>query len=225
MRRAKQPQDFVSEADEAVEREIRQRLAEAFAGESVIGEEQGGTAGEGEPGSFWLIDPIDGTHNFLRGVPLWGVSLGRVEAGVPVLGVIALPALGITVAAEKGKGLFVNGNPAVRDTSGEAIRMVSVGDSDWRYDDAAAIARCVKTAGWAVEAYRCTSAGLAFSALGMLDGHLQKHISPWDIAAGLALCSEAGLVVRHGPLGEDPTWGYAATQALSELADGLFGSI
>ncbi|MGG2474574.1 inositol monophosphatase family protein, partial [Rhizobium sp. BR5] len=85
--RTKGFQDFVSEADTTVERLVRDRLAAAFPGETVLGEEMGGEADD----AYWIIDPIDGTTNFLRGSPLWGISLGFVRNGRPELGVVAMP--------------------------------------------------------------------------------------------------------------------------------------
>jgi myo-inositol-1(or 4)-monophosphatase len=78
----KGPQDFVSIADREVEALIRARLAEAFPGDGFLGEESGGAAGE----RCWVVDPIDGTNNFLRGIPLWGVSVAYAIAGEPVIG-------------------------------------------------------------------------------------------------------------------------------------------
>ncbi|MGJ7505317.1 MULTISPECIES: inositol monophosphatase family protein [unclassified Variovorax] len=201
--RAKGPQDFVSAADEKVEQLIRARLALEFFGDAVIGEEGGGWP---SANATWFIDPIDGTSNFLRGLPLWGVSLGLVRGGKPSIGVIAFPALDLIVGAEAGFGLFVNGLAAQPQRPFGDVHLASVGDADLDLEDALATTRRLREAGWVVESYRCTTLGLAFSALGRLDGHLQHRVQAWDIAAGLVLCAEAGLEVHHGPLDERPTW-------------------
>ena len=83
-RETKGPQDFVSVADREVEALIRTRLAEAFPEDGFLGEESGGGASE----RCWVVDPIDGSNNFLRGLPLWGVSIAYAIVGEPVIGLI-----------------------------------------------------------------------------------------------------------------------------------------
>lgn len=213
--RSKQPQDFVSEVDEQVERLIRTRLAAAFPGEAVLGEEFGGVLS----GADWIIDPIDGTSNFLRGIPLWAISLGFVKDGRAEAGVIAMPALGWTVGAEAGAGLFLNGRPVQRDESFSAVSIMSLGDATNDIETVAAMAMKLRRAGWVVESYRTTATAMAFAALGHLDGHLQETVKIWDMAAGLALCAEAGLLVRHGPLDQADNAVFSATPALMAAAD------
>ncbi|WP_413725824.1 inositol monophosphatase family protein [Sodalis sp. RH16] len=192
---SKRSQDFVSEADMAVERLIRDRLQQHFPDDNVVGEELGGELG---PGANWVIDPIDGTANFLRGSPLWGVSLGLLEGQKPVLGVVALPVLTELLAAETGQGVFSKGQPFVRDSRFDEVKMVSLGDSaDDRLPDAAAFYQGLRGAEWSVECYRCTTVGMLFAAKGLIDGHLQRRTTLWDIAGGLVICAEAGLEVTH----------------------------
>lgn len=97
-------QDFGSEADTGVERLVRQRLAAIFPAETVLGEEMGGMADD----AYWTIDPIDGTANFLRGSPLWGISLGFVRNGSPELGIVAMPVVNEIYSACDGSGLLLN---------------------------------------------------------------------------------------------------------------------
>ncbi|WP_198083420.1 inositol monophosphatase [Variovorax sp. E3] len=126
--RPKGPQDFVSAADEKVEQLIRARLALDFFGDAVIGEECGGRP---SANATWFIDPIDGTSNFLRGLPLWGVSLGLVRDGKPSIGVIAFPALDLIVGAETGFGLFVNGRAAQPQRPFSDVHLASVATPIW----------------------------------------------------------------------------------------------
>jgi myo-inositol-1(or 4)-monophosphatase len=192
---AKRTQDFVSEADMAVERLIRDRLQTYFPTDNVIGEEMGGELGAG---ANWIIDPIDGTANFLRGSPLWGVSLGLMEHREPVIGVVALPVLKESLAAEAGKGLFSDGQPFRRDNRFAGVQILSLGDSsDDPLADAAAFYQGLRRADWSVECYRCTTVGMVFAAKGVIEGHLQRRTKLWDIAGGLTLCAEAGLDVTH----------------------------
>jgi myo-inositol-1(or 4)-monophosphatase len=219
--RTKGPQDFVSAADEQVEQLIRARLALEFFGDAVIGEEGGGRP---SANATWFIDPIDGTSNFLRGLPLWGVSLGLVRDGKPSIGVIAFPALDLIVGAESGHGLFVNGQAAQPERPFGEVHLASIGDADLDLEAALNTTRCLRAAGWVVESYRCTTLGLAFSALGRLDGHLQHRVQAWDIAAGLVLCAEAGLEVHHGPLDEKPTWVRAGLPAIHRITQACWSA-
>lgn len=188
------PQDFVTIADRAVEQRVRDRLAAAFSGETVVGEELGGTGGD----AYWIVDPIDGTANFLSGSPLWGVSLGYVVAGKPVLGVVAIPMLGEVLAAD-GASLFLNGQPFKRSSYADGIDIVSLGDSvDDDIDDVTALHLGLRRGGWVVECFHSTSVSMAFAAMGRLAGHLQKRTTMWDIAGGAALCAAAGLEVEIG---------------------------
>jgi len=195
---SKKVQDFVSQADVAVEQFIRAQLAEHFPQDAIIGEELGGALTDA---ACWVIDPIDGTSNFLRGSPLWGVSLGLVEAKKPVIGVVALPVLNEQFAAESGHGIFRNGLPFVRDSRFGDVQIVSLGDSsDDKLDEAAAFYQGLRAADWSVQCYRCTTIGMVFAAKGITDGHLQRRTTLWDIAGGAVLCHEAGLetVVSFG---------------------------
>ncbi|MBT9369913.1 inositol monophosphatase family protein [Rhizobium sp. CSW-27] len=221
--RAKGFQDFVSEADTAVERLVRERLATAFPGETVLGEEMGGVADEG----YWIIDPIDGTANFLRGSPLWGISLGFVRQGRPDLGIVAIPVFGDVYAAADGTGLLVNGKPFSRHVPFEAVQVMSLGDSAAAdAGEVAALNVGLRHAGWVVESIRSTSIGLAFAARGIFDGHLQKLTTMWDIAGGVVLAREAGLDVRIGTRGDSGIpWVAAATPALMAAAAGAWPEI
>lgn len=195
---SKKVQDFVSQADVAVEQFIRSQLAEHFPQDAIIGEELGGVLTDA---ACWVIDPIDGTSNFLRGSPLWGVSLGLVEDKKPLIGVVVLPVLDEHFAAESGKGIFRNGQTFVRDSRFGDVQIVSLGDSsDDKLDEAAAFYQGLRAADWSVQCYRCTTVGMVFAAKGITDGHLQRRTTLWDIAGGAVLCQEAGLetVVSFG---------------------------
>ncbi len=98
---AKGAADPVSRIDREAETLVRDAIARAFPGEAVVGEEHGGAAS----GDFWVIDPLDGTANFLSGLPYWGVCLAWVENGEPVAGAIQLPELGVTLSGGGGAGV------------------------------------------------------------------------------------------------------------------------
>ncbi len=209
------PRDFVSTADRAIETRVRELLAERFPGEAVVGEEDGGEAAE----RYWIVDPIDGTSNFLAGSPLWGVSLGFVEGGVPVAGAIAAPCLGELLAGAAGAGVTRNGTPFERHVAVEGLGLVSLGDSPGEDLDAAiALQRRLRARDWIVESFHCTSVSMLFAALGRFEGHIQPVTTMWDIAGGAAICRELGLQVeiRIGPDGSYGIW--AGTQALLQDA-------
>lgn len=107
--RAKADRTLVTDADLAIEAAVRAELATAFPDDRVLGEEEGGTTED--LGRVWVLDPIDGTANFARGIPIWGVLVALRIDGVSVLGVVDAPALGERYAAVAGGGATMNGDP------------------------------------------------------------------------------------------------------------------
>ncbi|CAM3344547.1 inositol monophosphatase [Pseudomonas floridensis] len=189
----KSPQDLVSQADLEVEHLIRARLKEHFPDEAVLGEELGGEVII----DGWTLDPIDGTGNFLRGSPLWGISLAYLEAGHPVIGVIAYPALGYTLSARSCNGIWLNGKPFVRPQPPQHLRIVGVGENtNWPAETLGQLELNLRLNGWGLAGYRCATIGLGFAALGQTDGYLERFTSLWDIAAGAVICREAGLLCK-----------------------------
>ncbi len=191
----KSANEFVSEADRQVESYIRACIATALPDDIVMGEEMGGAAGD----AFWSIDPIDGTANFLRGSPLWGVSIGYVAGGRSQIGVICFPALDVVLSAALGLGVWHQGHPYTRQVPFSGVRVASVGDSSrWSIEGIAAVEGALRRAGWGVAEYRCATIGLGFAALGYTDGYIEQSLSVWDLAAGAIICEQAGLVVEYG---------------------------
>lgn len=215
--------EFVSDADRQLEDFIRDRLAQALPGDAVQGEEGGGETGN----AFWSVDPIDGTSNFLRGSPLWGMSLGFVEQGRSRVGVIQFPVLGMVLAAASGLGLHHQGRPFRREVAFPGVRVAGIGDSTrWRFLDIAAVEAALRQSGSGVALYRCATIGLGFSALGHLDGYVEQHLSIWDLAAGAVICEEAGLRVDYGGSYEaQGMWIRAGTPSVHEAISGLVPSI
>lgn len=214
--------EFVTEADRLVEDYIRRSLAEALPNDAVQGEEGGGETGQ----AFWSVDPIDGTSNFLRGSPLWGVSLGYMVDGVSQVGVVHYPVLGMTLAAAAGHGVTFQGQPFTRHVPFGGVRVAAVGDSTaWPADSIAAVEHELRRSGSAVAQYRCASIGLGFAALGYTDGYVEQHFSVWDLAAGAVICKEAGLVVEYGGSHEaQGMWIRAGIQSLHDATSGLVPS-
>lgn len=190
----KNANEFVSEADRRVEAFIRAELGALLPGDAVQGEEMGGVVED----AFWSVDPIDGTSNFLRGSPLWGVSLGYFEGGRSRVGVIHYPALGQTLSAATGLGIWHQGAPFRRHVDFPDVRVTAVGDSTrWALESIEELCGVLRRSGSGVAQYRCASIGLGFAALGHIDGYIEHYLSVWDLAAGAVICEEAGLVVEY----------------------------
>ncbi len=199
-------QDWLTEADGAVEAFLSRELAALFPDDGFQGEETGST----RPGArVWVVDPIDGTSNYARGGARWCVSLGLIENGEAVLGVLVAPALGETFAARKGFGATLNGVAIQASSTTDAGRaMIEIGWSPRRPDAVfQAIVARVMAAGAMVRAGGSGAMGLADVAAGRLDGYVESHINLWDVAAALCILSEAGAVVSPFLEGAGPTSG------------------
>ena len=191
----KGPQDYVSSADQQAERLARQLLAARFPGDAIVGEEAGGDATE----CYWSIDPIDGTTNFLSGLPLWAVSIAYVERGVPVVGALALPMLGDLLGAARGKGLR-RGRQTLAPMARSGPRLAGIGRNlPWLADGYRQTENRLEAAGYSLVSLGSCATELAFVALGSLDGYVQCQVNAWDIAAGVVICREAGIDVDVYP--------------------------
>ncbi len=186
---AKDAMDYATSADHAVENLIRQRVADRF-GDAVIGEEDGGA-----PASLvWVVDPIDGTTNYIHGTPRWCVSIGLLVEGEPEIGVIHAPDEGRLFAARRGRGAFLNGAPiGVSRMRHGASAVVETGWSPRRPFAAytGLIGRLIAD-GIEFRRHGSGALGMADVACGQNDGYLEMHINAWDVLAGMVLVREAG---------------------------------
>ena len=191
----KGPADFVSEADRRAERTLRAELHKARPGFGFLMEESGACAGE-DPDRRWVVDPLDGTTNFLHGIPHFAISIALEEAGQMVAGVVYEPLRDELFWAEKGVGCYLNrrrlrvssrrdlkdavlatgmpfrgrpGKPAFLATVGSAVDIVA-----------------------GVRRFGSASLDLAYVAAGRYDGFWEFGLAPWDVAAGVVLVREAG---------------------------------
>jgi myo-inositol-1(or 4)-monophosphatase len=191
----------VTEADRAAERVIRATLREAYPDFGMLGEEYGeeDAPEAGAPG--WIVDPIDGTIAFARGIPLFGTLIALVEEGEPVLGVIDLPALGERYVGWKGAGCRCNGKPVHASQNEDLARSIlSIGDPicfDWA--NATEVYDRVSHASPIVRGYT-DAFGHAMVLSGRVDAMIDCDLSPWDAAATQVLAIEAGgaCVTRRG---------------------------
>lgn len=185
-------QDLVSETDRACEDEIVSVLTRMFPGDAFLGEERGlqNTGGD----ATWIIDPIDGTANFLRGIPLWCVSLGLVYRNAPVIGLIYNPVTDELYAAKRGRGATLNNSTIKVGT----VTKLSEARMGLGFSYRRPVAPHVQAISALLEAH-CEYSRLGSGALGMamtadgrLDGYWEAHINIWDVAAGLCIVGEAG---------------------------------
>jgi myo-inositol-1(or 4)-monophosphatase len=183
-------QDYLSAVDAEVEHLVRSRLLGSFPGDSFFGEEGGGTL----TGEVWVVDPIDGTANFVRGIAQFCISIAFVSQGETRIGVIYDPMQDELFAAERGRGAALNGEP-IRVSGLEDIHSATV-EAGWstrlplsRYVDV--VGRLLE-AGAGMRRGGSGALGLAYVAAGRIDGYCELHMNAWDALAGLLLIEEAG---------------------------------
>lgn len=185
-------QDLVSEADRNVETLVRARIKAAFPDDAIKGEEQADTPGTS--GFTWVIDPIDGTANFVRGIPAWCVVIAVVQDGATVAGVIHDPVHGETCHGQAGHGAFCN-DAAIHVARDAAITHGSVGlGFSARSDHAMTLraAQAILSRGGVFFRNASGALMLSYVARGRLLGYVEQHMNPWDCMAGQLLVAEAG---------------------------------
>jgi myo-inositol-1(or 4)-monophosphatase len=216
--------DVVTAADRASEQLVRTRLSELRPGEPVLGEEEGGTVVEG---LTWVVDPIDGTVNYLYGIPWYSVSIAAQLDGESVAGAVIEPATGRVWTAARGYGAFLDGEPLhVSAATDLSLSLLGYGfayrpERRQRQADAWALmatrVRDLRRAGAA-------SLDLCSVAAGRLDAYAEHALGRWDWAAGGLIASEAGAVVRLP--GSSPELGEDATFAAAPgIADAMYGAL
>jgi histidinol-phosphatase len=177
----------VTEADRAAERLIREQLAADHGDDAIVGEEEADVAGTS--GLTWVIDPIDGTKAFTRGVPLYSNLVAVLDEHGPVIGVINLPALGTTIYAGRGLGCFRDGRPVhVSDRTDPADSVLSTSGFTW-WADAALLG--VKQAGFQMRTWG-DGYGYALVAIGAIEAMVDPEVSLWDVAPMPVVIGEAG---------------------------------
>jgi myo-inositol-1(or 4)-monophosphatase len=217
----KGPGDFVSRADREAERLIKEELLGGRPTYGWIGEETGTQAGA-DPTRRWIVDPLDGTTNFLHGLPHWAVSIALEHKGEIVSAVVYDPAKDEMFWAEKGAGCWLNDNRRLR-VSGRRVMSEAVFATGVPFGAKATLPATLKDLGRLMPAcagvrrWGVASLDLAYVAAGRFDGFWERELNVWDIAAGVLLVKEAGGLVEGLREGTDPLDG-----ALIAANDGLF---
>ncbi len=189
------PADLVSIADEEAERTTRTILARARPAFAFLGEEGGAVAG-GDARHTWIVDPLDGTTNFLFGNPLWGVNVALARDDVVVAGVTWLPMLDELYVAERGKGCWLNGNRVHVSNRARLIESVlACGIPFAGKPDHPVFALEMAMLSADVAGIRRTGAcavDMAWVAAGRWDAYWERALNAWDMAPGVILVQEAG---------------------------------
>jgi len=191
--------DLVTEADRASEAAILDVIRSAFPDHGYLAEESGRAEGGGERLPLWIIDPLDGTTNFVHGLPHFAVSVAVTIDGVPMAGVVLDPVKGDLFTAVSGQGARWNGSLCrVSQRPGLAGALLTTGfpfRARHLLDPYLAIFRDVFLRSKAIRRPGAAALDLAYVAAGIFDGFFEFQLSPWDIAAGALLVLEAGGVV------------------------------
>jgi myo-inositol-1(or 4)-monophosphatase len=191
----KGPADFVSAADHRAEQVIRAELERARPGYGFLMEESGETAGR-DPQHRWIVDPLDGTSNFLHGIPHFAISIALERQGRLSAALVYNPIADELFTAERGAGAFLNDRRlrvAARTNLAEALIATGTpfkgrGDDRRYLGEIAAIMPAVA----GIRRFGSAALDLAWVAAGRYDGFWERDLSPWDLAAGLLLVREAG---------------------------------
>jgi len=193
-------QDLVSDGDREVELFVRAVIAAEYPQDGIVGEEHASVAGS--TGYVWVIDPIDGTANFVRGIPAWCVVIACAKDGETVVGVIHEPSTDETFHCRRGGGAFVNGRP-IKTSTATSLEEGSVGtgfSNRAEADNIGVLIRLILAEGGVFFRNASGALMLAYAAAGRLLGYVEEHMNAWDCLAGLLLVEEAGgAIVKPDP--------------------------
>ena len=192
----KGPANFVSAADHRAEEIIHAELSRARPGYSFLMEERGEIKGD-DPTHRWIVDPLDGTTNFLHSIPIFSISIALEREGELVAGLIYNPATDETFTAEKGKGAFINDRRRLRVAARSelAASVICTGVPHAGrpgHDLFLKELRAIMAASAGIRRTGSAALDLAWTAAGRFDGFWERDLHPWDIAAGMVILREAG---------------------------------
>jgi myo-inositol-1(or 4)-monophosphatase len=203
----KGPANFVSLADKRAEQMLCEDLSKARPGYGFLGEEGGIREGQ-DKSHTWIVDPLDGTTNFLHGIPQFAISIGLQREGTMIAGVIYNPANDELYTAERGKGAFLNDQRlrvAGRRKLNESViacGLPHIGRGDFKLSLSELAEIQPRVAG--LRRFGAASLDMAFVAAGRLDGYWERNLQAWDMAAGQIIVREAGGIVSGIEGDDDP---------------------
>ena len=195
-------QDLVSNGDKEVELFVRAELAKRYPEDGIVGEEHAPVTGTS--GYIWVIDPIDGTANFVRGIPVWAVVIACVKDGTTEIGVVHEPSTGETFFGRRGGGAFLNERP-IRVSPAKSLSEGSVGvgfNNRAKADQTVGVINRIILDGGVFFRNASGAIMLAYVAAGRLIGYTEKHMNAWDCLAAMLLIEEAGGIVEPFNLGD-----------------------
>ena len=200
--REKGKEGLVSEADQNSEKVIRKVLNEAFPQDAILGEEEGYGSGprSGPSKREWIIDPLDGTTNYVHRFPFFATSLGLRADGEIKVGWVEAPLLGWTYHAVRGQGAFLNGQP-IQCSNADNLKdsLLATGFSYSRapglIDHQAEVFKHMLTHARGVRRAGSAALDLCMVASGSFEGYWERTLKPWDTAAGSLIAQEAGAIV------------------------------
>jgi myo-inositol-1(or 4)-monophosphatase len=218
------PTDLVSDADLAAEKAIRTILAKRRPDDAILGEE-GGATGDGD--LRWVVDPLDGTINYLYEIPAFAVSVACQDAAGTIAGVVLDPLRDEVFAATRSGPPTLDGSTFEVDDRPDALGMTMVAtgfgyDPVVRARQAAVVARVLPRVR-DIRRVGAAALDLVWNACGRVDAFYERGLNVWDIAAGALVCSRAGLAVREFQASDDERWGIMT--APPALADELYDLI
>ncbi|MGH6818595.1 MAG: inositol monophosphatase family protein [Methylovirgula sp.] len=202
----KGPGDFVSAADRKAEKILFEELSKARPGYGFVMEESGVVEGS-DKSHIWYVDPLDGTANFLHGLPNFGISIGLAREDQIVAGLVYNPAIEALYVAEKGQGAYLNNHRlrvAARRDLGEALVGCAIphlgkpGHARFKAELSAVMERAAN-----LRRLGAAALDLCFVAAGAYDGFWERGLKPWDLAAGILIIKEAGGFVTDADGGSD----------------------
>ena len=202
----KGPANFVSAADRRAEETLHAELMKSRPGYGFLGEEGGRREGADKTHT-WIVDPLDGTTNFLHGIPQFAISIALERDATIVAGLIYNPANDEMFVAERGKGAFLN-DQRIRVAARRRLvdSVIACGLPHYGHGDIGLSRKEVGTMQEHVAGLRRFGAAaldLAWVAAGRIDGYWERHLKPWDLAAGLIMVREAGGFVSDCDGGDD----------------------
>jgi len=199
--------DLVSFVDQQAESKLKEGLSAIFPDAQFIAEESDSTYDEVGNGYYWVIDPLDGTTNFLHGLPVYAVSVGLICNKQPILGMIYEPNRDEMFYASKGNGAFLNDMPiqvSTAQTLASSLLATGFPYYDFSYQDRYLdLLKELMQKSHGLRRMGAASIDLAYTACGRFEGFFEANLKPWDVAAGKIIIEEAGGRVTNFKGGED----------------------